>query len=69
MSNKPALKSLSTPSVYTIHDVARAFVTTPRTLRRWIDSGKFPQPLTIPGVPRWSRDVIDNLLHSSPVKS
>lgn len=44
-----------------IEKVARMFDTTARTIRRWIEEGKFPKPVKVAGVKRWRAVEIQRL--------
>lgn len=55
-------------AVYTLSEVASMMRASMRTVRRWVDGGKFPKPLALPGTMRFKRSEIDRLL-ATDVKS
>lgn len=42
--------------------VARMFDAAPRTIRRWIEEGRFPEPITVAGVKRWRQVELERLI-------
>ena len=39
--------------LFNLKEVAALFGAAPRTVRRWVAEGKFPEPITVAGVKRW----------------
>jgi len=54
--------NIQAPAVYTLDEVAAMMKASTRTIRRWIDAGKFPRPLPLPGQLRFRCHDIDALV-------
>lgn len=49
----------SAPGLLTANDLARVFQVDQKTIRRWKDEGRLPEPVQIGGVVRWHPGVLD----------
>lgn len=49
----------SAPGLLTADDLARRFQVDRKTIRRWKDEGRLPEPVQIGGVVRWHAGVLD----------
>ena len=47
------------PGLLSANDLARQFQVDQKTIRRWKDEGRLPEPIQIGGVVRWHAGVID----------
>jgi excisionase family DNA binding protein len=48
--------------VYTLAEVAEMVGKNVRTVRRWVEAKRFPQPIPLPGPWRFRRAEVDQLL-------
>lgn len=54
-----------TTAVYSLDDVRALFGgASSRTVRRWVDAGKFPRPLPLPGPWRFRRSDVETFLQT-----
>jgi predicted DNA-binding transcriptional regulator AlpA len=53
------------PNVLRKQDLAQILRTSQRTVDRYQRAGALPEPLTLPGAPRWSRASIEQWLDGS----
>lgn len=49
----------SAPGLLSANDLARKFQVDQKTIRRWRDEGRLPEPIQIGGVVRWHQGVLD----------